>query len=391
MIPIFTLERQNKNIGKEIESAIKEVIERGIFVMGPKVADFEKEFAEYIGTKYAVAVASGTDALTLSLLSLGISCGDEVIIPVNSYPTAFAVAATGAVPKLVDIDPFTYTIDTEKLARAIGKKTKAIIPVHLYGGIADIEKIMEIAAKHRVPVIEDCAQAAGATLNCFYSEFPKSLKLPRSLNKKKIWKKVGSIGHLGCFSFYPTKNLGCFGDGGMVVTNDKKLAEKVRLLRMYGERGRYNSVTLGRNSRLDELQAAILLVKLKYLDVWNEKRKVIAGKYTSGLSNLGRLGLPTVETGYFGHVYHLFVIRAKRRDELKEYLLRKGIQTAVHYPFPVHLVPSFVYLGYKRGDFPESERVTAEILSLPMFPELTDKEIERVVEEIKNFYKEKKC
>jgi|DewCreStandDraft_4_1066084.scaffolds.fasta_scaffold01565_18 dTDP-4-amino-4,6-dideoxygalactose transaminase len=399
MIPLFTLERQNKILEKELDKAVKEVMRRGIFILGSKVTEFEEMFSRYIGTKYAVGVASGTDALTLSLFALGVGENDEVIIPANSYPTAFAVAAAGALPKLVDIDPFTYTIDPEKIVLAITKKTKAIIPVHLYGQPANMKKIMEIGKKYKLFIIEDCAQAHGAALSAgtsmlskgveisFKSKSDKSLGLPAyrqgRLKEKKIWKKVGSLGDVGCFSFYPTKNLGCFGDGGMVVTNNPEIAKRVRLFRMYGERERYNSVLLGKNSRLDELQAAILLVKLKHLDEWNEKRRGIAGKY---LSRLGELGLPARQRVYVKHVYHLFVIRTGKREELKDYLLKKGIQTAVHYPLPIHLVSSFSFLGYKKGDFPESEKASREILSLPMFPELTFEEVEKVAEEIKNFY-----
>jgi len=369
MIPFFSLNRQNKVLEKELEGAIKETLHKGVFILGEKVGQFEETFAKYLGISYGVGVASGTDALSLALLAIGVGPGDKVVIPANAYPIAFAVTSIGAIPRLVDIDAATYNMDPAKLPSAICAKTKAIIAVHLYGQPADMKKIMETGRKYRLPVIEDCAQAHGATLS---------------------GRKVGSIGDLGCFSFYPTKNLGGFGDGGMVVSNDKKLADKVRLLRMYGERKRYDSILLGRNSRLDELQAAILLVKLKYLDKWNERRREIAGKYLSYLgdpsTSLGTsLRLPA-EKADSKHVYHLFVVRAKKRDELKEYLLKKGIQTAIHYPIPIHLAPSFSSLGYKKGDFPESEKASEEILSLPMFPELSYGEVERIVEEIGKFY-----
>jgi hypothetical protein len=362
MIPFFSLNRQNKVLEKELEGAIKETLHRGVFILGEKVTQFEKAFAKYLGISYGVGVASGTDALSLALLAIGAGPGDEVVVPANAYPIAFAVTSIGAIPRLVDIDAATYNLDPAKLPSAICAKTKAIIAVHLYGQPADMGKIMEVGRKYKLPIIEDCAQAHGATLS---------------------GRKVGSIGDLGCFSFYPTKNLGGFGDGGMVVTSDKKLADKARLLRMYGERKRYDSILLGRNSRLDELQAAILLVKLRYLDKWNERRREIAEKYLNQL-NVGDLKLPAQSASK--HVYHLFVVRAKSRDELKEYLLKKGIQTAIHYPIPIHLVPSFSFLGYKKGDFPESEKASEEVLSLPMFPELTDREVERIVEEIGKFY-----
>ena len=383
MIPVFTLERQNDLLKKEVQKAIAEVIRSGIFILGPKVEEFEKEFAEYLGVKYAVGVASGTEAISLTLLALGIDRGDEVIMPANSYPTAFAVTAVGAIPKVADIDPNTYTIDPDSIEQAITKRTKAILPVHLYGQPAEMEKILVIGRKYKIPVIEDCAQAHGAEI--IFSKSPKSL---RSL-KKKDGKKVGSIGDIGCFSFYPTKNLGCFGDGGMVVTNNEEIYKRVKLFRMYGEESRYRSVLLGLNSRLDEMQAAILLVKLKYLDQWNERRRKIAELYqltyeNTTKANINNLQLP-FEASYVRHVYHLFVIRTKKRDQLKRYLEEKGIQTAIHYPRPLHRQSSFKFLGHKRGDFPQSERVSREVLSLPMWPELKEGEVERIVEAIQRF------
>src|SRR3989338_1118029 len=258
MIPFFDIKRQNENIRNELDEAIAGVIDGGVYILGPKVAKFEKEFAKYIRVKYSVGVASGTDAISLALLAMGIGDGDEVILPANAYPSVFAISAIGAIPKLVDIDPQTYNLDPLKIEKVISKKTKAIIPVHLYGQPADLSSIIAIGKKYKIPVIEDCAQAHGA-------EF--------------LGKKVGSIGDIGCFSFYPTNNLGAFGDGGMVVTNNKEIYEKVKLYRMYGEKERYKSILSGRNSRLDELQAAILLAKLKYLDKWNKRRKEISKKY----------------------------------------------------------------------------------------------------------------
>ncbi len=408
MIPVFDLKRQNQNIARELDKAIKEVIDSGVYILGPKVAEFERAFAKYLGVKYAVGLACGTDALTLALLSLDIGKGDEVIMPANAYPTAFAVAASFASPKLVDIDPQTYNINPDLIPQAISKKTKAIIAVHLYGQPAEMRKIMEIGRKYHLPVIEDCAQAHGSSiryqvsgirygvdeskiLNTYYL-IPNTKKDPRqdTLTKKDKsryrWKKVGSIGDIGCFSFYPTKNLGCFGDGGMAVTNCEELAKKIRLLRMYGEEKRYQSIILGRNSRLDELQAAILLVKLKYLDNWNEKRRKIAKLYES-ICHPDRASLTGRVEGSSNikHVYHLFVIRAKERDKLRKYLWEHGIQTAIHYPIPIHLVPSFKFLGYKEGGFPESEKASGEILSLPMWPELENNEIKRVIGAIQRF------
>lgn len=421
MIRFFDISRQNKVLEKELNRAIKGVIDRGIFILGSKVEEFEKAFAKYLGVKYAVGVASGTDAISLALLSIGIDRGDEVILPANAYPTAFAVTAIGAVPRLVDVDPVTYNIDPIKIPQAITKKTKAIIPVHLYGQPADMGAILESGEKYKIPIVEDCAQASGAEIisssesaEVGHGFFPHPSSLSSSgqvslkqqsvyperkrraqkawppadssrLRHSRIFRKVGSIGDVGCFSFYPTKNLGCFGDGGMVVTNNEEIYKRVKQLRMYGEERRYHSVLLGRNSRLDELQAAILLVKLKYLDRWNERRREIADNYKLQITNDKiMIQLPN-EVNEAKHVYHLFVIRTTKRDELRKYLEENGVQTAIHYPIPIHLVPSMKFLGGKIGDFPESERACQEILSLPMFPELADEEVKQITEIIKNF------
>ncbi len=400
MIPLFTLTRQNKLLKEELQDAVRAVIDSGVFILGPKVAEFEKEFAKYIGVKYAVGVASGTDAISLALLAVGVGRGDEVIIPANAYPSVFAVTEIGAIPKLVDIDPATYNIDPSKISQAITDKTKAILPVHIYGQPADMEKILEIGKKYKIAVVEDCAQAVGAEVRMQNSEFriknykegsdkdtsdggEATTSTPPRWRNQNQWRKVGSIGDIGCYSFYPTKNLGAFGDGGMVVTDNSEIYKKVKLLRMYGEESRYHSVILGRNSRLDELQAAILLVKMKYLDGWNERRRKIADLYVQP-----RKGGPCkwpYEVPYVKHVYHLFVIRTKKRNELKKYLEEKGIGTAIHYPVPIHLAPSMKFLGYKKGDFPEAERACEEILSLPIFPELTDEEVGKIAETISQF------
>ena len=374
MIPVFDTTRQIKKYRRQFIKTIDEVMSKGNFILGSKVAQFEKEFAAYTGVKFAVGVASGTDALMLSMQALGINNpGEEVIMPANSYPTAFAVVSTGARPRLVDIDG-SFNIDPLKIEKAITAKTRAIIAVHLFGQPADLQKIMQTANKYNLPLIEDCAQAHGAVY--------KNPTLPSGLRGAS--KKVGSIGKIGCYSFYPTKNLGAFGDGGMIVTNDEELFKKIKLLRMYGEEERYKSVLQGRISRLDEIQAAILSVKLQYLDKWNERRREIAGKYRSHLENSPCRLPPALP--FTKHVYHLFVIRTKKRDLLKNYLEKKGIATGIHYPVPIHLVPSFKSLGYKEGDFPESEKAAKEILSLPMFPELIDKEVRFTAAEIKNFY-----
>ena len=377
MIPVFDTTRQIKKYRRQFIKTIDEVMSKGNFILGAKVAQFEKEFAAYTGVKFAVGVASGTDALMLSMQALGINNpGEEVIMPANSYPTAFAVVSTGARPRLVDIDG-SFNIDPLKIEKAITAKTRAIIAVHLFGQPADLQKIMQTANKYNLPLIEDCAQAHGAVY--------KNPTLPSGLRGAS--KKVGSIGKIGCYSFYPTKNLGAFGDGGMIVTNDEELFKKIKLLRMYGEEERYKSVLQGRISRLDEIQAAILSVKLQYLDKWNERRREIAGKYRSHLENSPCRLPPALP--FTKHVYHLFVIRTKKRDLLKNYLEKKGIATGIHYPVPIHLVPSFKSLGYKEGDFPESEKAAKEILSLPMFPELKDSEIVKVAQEINSFLEKK--
>ena len=314
----------------------------------------------------------------------------------QAYPTAFAVTSIGAIPKLVDIDPNTYNIDTALVAQAVTGKTKAIIPVHLYGQPADIEAILEIGKRYKIPIIEDCCQAHGARIVVnLESRTRKTSPYPSPIRRGdlrgEVWKKVGTIGDLGCFSFYPTKNLGCFGDGGMVVTNNPEIYAKVKMLRMYGEKKRYQSNLLGRNSRLDELQAAILLVKLKYLDKWNSRRREIAKIYISPYPSPNRRGdsrgevFPS-ESDYVKHVYHLYVIRSKKRELLKDFLAKKGIGSAIHYPTPIHLQPSFKFLGYKYGDFPEAEKACKEVLSLPMYPELSDDEVKRVVNVIEEFF-----
>lgn len=360
-IPLIDLRFENNQVISQINRAIQNVIEKGYFSLGEQVRLFEEEFAQYLGAKYAVGVASGTDALILSLRAIGVNDGDEVIIPVNSYPTAFAVAAVTKNIKLVDIDPETFTIDLTSLEKVISTRTRAVIAVHLYGLSADMNSILGIAKRRKVTVIEDCAQAHGAIYN---------------------GKRTGSLGELGCFSFYPTKNLGAFGDAGMVVTNNRALAKKIRMLRMYGERERYKSEMLGFISRLDELQAGILRVKLTKLNYNNMLRRQIADKYAKYLQEVD-LVLPTEPAGR-SHVYYLFVARVKKRDYMRKYLKDRGIETGVHYPYPIHLVKPFAYLKYYRGDFPQAERVANEILSLPCFPGLNERNIQTICNLIKN-------
>lgn len=362
-IPFVNLIKNYQQNKRQIDGALLSVLTKGNFILGEQVRLFEKEFASYLGARFAVGVASGTDALLLSLKALGIKDGDEVIMPVNSYPTAFAVAQTGATIRLVDVDERTYNIDPAKIEQTITKRVRAIIPVHLYGLSCDMKPIVQIAQKYRLMVVEDAAQAHGASYQ---------------------GRKVGTIGDISVFSFYPTKNLGGFGDGGMVVTNDKNLAETIRQLRVYGEKRRYQSVRLGVNSRLDELQAAILRVKLRKLDDYNKKRINIAKKYCQLLKDV-----PLTLPQFFDDgrsVYHLFVIATKKRDALASFLRKNGVATEIRYPLPIHLVPSFRYLGYQKGNFPIAEEVAGQILALPCYPELAVKDVIRISTLVKKFF-----
>lgn len=356
MIPIADLQRQYLTIKKEIDTAINKVVSGGKYILGNEVAKFEEEFATYCGTKYCVGVANGQEALQISLLALGIGKGDEVITtPFTAVSTSLAITHTGATPVYVDIDSLTYNIDPEKVERNITNKTKAILPVHIYGQMAKMDKIKRIAKKNKLFIIEDCAQAAGASYND---------------------KKAGVYGNLGAFSFYPSKNLGAYGDAGAVVTNSNSLAQKVRSLRDYGQKGRYNHAFQGLNSKLDEIQAAILRVKLRYLDDWNEKRRVNAQKYRRLLRNVT---IP-VESELARHIYHLYVIRYKHRNKLRKYLLDSNIQTQIHFPIPVY--KQKVYSETKFYHLPITEKYCREILSIPIHPELTEKELKYIAEKV---------
>lgn len=362
-IPVFDLKRQYENLKTEIDNAFKSVLENGIFVLGENVERFEEEFAEYLGAGFAVGVGSGTEALHLSLKACDIGYGDEVItVPNTAVPTISAISFAGAKPVFVDITPDTCTMDLRKVEEKITDKTKAILPVHLYGHSTEMEQIMKLAKAHNLRVIEDACQAHGAKYNS---------------------KNAGTIGDMGCFSFYPTKNLGAYGDGGMVVTNNEELYKKLIMLRNYGEVKKFTSKIEGFNSRLDEIQSAVLRVKLKYLDEWTNKRREIATMYHQLLYN-SNVQLPC-ERQWAKHVYHLFVIRVNKRDALKDYLHERGVGTQIHYPIPIHLQDAYKKLGYKAGDFPISERNAEEILSLPIYPELTTEEIEAVAGLITEF------
>jgi dTDP-4-amino-4,6-dideoxygalactose transaminase len=346
----------------EIDTAISRVLDSGWYILGNEVRSFEEEFASYIGVAHGIGVGSGTEALHLALCACGIGYGDEVItVSHTAVATVAAIELAGAIPVLVDIDSDFYTIDPEKIKSAITSHTKAIIPVHIYGYPADMGPIVEIAEKHNLKVIEDCAQAHGAK----YKE-----------------KRVGSIGDIGCFSFYPTKNLGALGDGGMVVTNNEKLAEKAKLLREYGWAERYVSHFAGWNTRLDEIQAAILRVKLKRLDEDNSKRVRIAELYSKELEVCDII-LPKQRKDST-HVYHLYVIRSERRDALLAFLKEKGIGVSIHYPVPVHLQPAYRSL-HGCDKLPETEKITKEIISLPIYPELSESDIQTTIKTIMDF------
>ena len=361
MIPINTTKLDDKKIRNEIIDSISQVENKSWFILGENLKRFEDNFAKYCNRKYCIGVNSGTDALFIALKAAGIKENDEVITVSNSFiATALVVSNLGAKPVFVDIDKESYNMDTNKIRAKITSRTKAIIPVHLYGQPADLENIIEIANKSGLFILEDCCQAHGAERN--------GIKVP--------------ISGTGCFSFYPAKNLGGYGDGGCIVTDDKKIADNARLLRNYGEIEKYKYKIKGFNSRLDEIQSAILNVKLKYLDMWNEKRISYANLYNSLLKDI-------VITPYQNkrdkHVYHLYVIRCKNRDELQEHLKKNGIGTLIHYPIPIHKQES--YKEYNKEKLPVTEKYTKEILSLPMYPDLREKEISFICDKIKEFYK----
>jgi len=363
VIPVFDLRDQYKAIKDEINEAVARVLESGWFILGQEVEAFEEDFAAYCGLSHGVGVGSGTEALHLALLACGVGPGDEVItVPHTAVATVAAIELTGARPVFVDIDPANYTINPAQLESRITARTRAVVPVHLYGQAADLDPILEIAQRHGLTVVEDCAQAHGAEYK---------------------GQRVGAFGGVACFSFYPTKNLGAYGDGGMVVTDDGALAQKVRLLRQYGWEKRYVSSVRGLNSRLDELQAAILRVKLGHLDEWNQARRARARLYNELLAGSG-VATPT-EMDYGRHVYHLYVVRCPHRDELKSYLAEHGVGTGIHYPVPIHLQEAYHDLGYRRGDFPVTEACADEILSLPMYPELREDEVGEIVKLVKEY------
>jgi dTDP-4-amino-4,6-dideoxygalactose transaminase len=357
-VPVFDLARQVAAIRGEVDAAIAEVLDSGWFVLGQQVERFEQELADYLGVPAAVGVGNGTEAITIGLQALGVGPGDDVITVANAgVPPVAAVERAGARPLLVDVEPTYHSLDPELAKRAITPRTKAILAVHLYGGAADLGGLLEVCRRHGLKLMEDCAQAHGAT-----------------------WqgRRLGSIGDAASFSFYPTKNLGAYGDGGAVVSTDPEVLERARLLRMYGWRTQYASEIKGGNSRLDELQAAVLRVKLRRLDAWNTARRALAARYESGLRGVERPAVrPASE-----HVYHLYVVRAADRDRLKADLAERGIGTGIHYPRPTHLQPAYADLGLAAGSLPETERAATEVLSLPIYPELEPAEVDRVIEAV---------
>jgi len=364
-VPVLDLKAQYQSIKDEIDEAVLDVMASGHFVLGPNVKALEAEVAEYVGCQRGVGVASGTDALRLSLEALDIGSGDEVITtPFTFVATANTISHAGARPVFVDIDPRTYNILPEQVEAAITERTKAVVPVHLYGQPVEMDEIMDIARRHNLYVIEDCAQAIGA---------------------EDGGRRVGSFGNLACFSFYPTKNLGAFGDAGMVTTNDPELAERVTVLRQQGSKTRYYHDVLGFNSRLDEMQAALLRVKLQRLDAWQARRGQIAAQYDEALGALD-VATPFVRPGVT-HVYHQYTVRVARRDDLHEFLKERGVGSMIYYPLPLHLQGMYDDLGYAEGSLPVSEDAGREVLSLPMYPELTDEQVQKVAEVIGEFLK----
>jgi dTDP-4-amino-4,6-dideoxygalactose transaminase len=355
-VPFVDLKQQYAAIKTEVDAAIARVIENTSFILGPEVSAFEASFAEYVGARSCIGVNSGTAALQLALMAAGIGFGDEVIVPsFTFFATAEAVSVLGATPVFIDIDPVSYTITAEAIARAITPRTRAIIPVHLYGQSADLDPIIELAAKHNLHVIEDAAQAHGAEYRS---------------------KRVGALGSAGCFSFYPSKNLGAYGEAGAIVTNDEELATRLRLLRDHGSTSKYAHAIVGYNFRMEEIQAAVLNVKLPHLNKWNDGRRANAARYHEVLTN-SELILPR-EMDYARHVYHVYAVQSDQRDELQRRLTAAGVQSGVHYPIPIHLQPAYASLGYQRGSLPVTEQLAERVLSLPMFSELTEEQINRV-------------
>lgn len=365
-IPFLDLKAQYRSIKEEVDAAIHNVLDNTAYILGKPVAEFEKSFAEAHGAKYCYGLSSGTDGNHLVLWALGIKAGDEVIIPANTFiATAWGATLCGATPVFVDCDPESYNLDPQKVEAAITPKTKAIVAVHLYGQTADIEPLQKIADKHDIYLVEDCAQSHLAEYN---------------------GKVAGSLTKAASFSFYPGKNLGAYGEAGAVTTSDPELADLFKKIREHGSLKKYYHETFGHNYRMEGIQGAVLGVKMKYISGWTDARRRVAKKYNELLSDIPQIVLPK-EMAYAKHVYHLFVIKAQRRDELQTYLNAEGVSTGLHYPVPLHLQECFKHLGYKQGDFPVTEDLANNCVSLPMFPEMTDEQIAYVSDKIHTFYK----
>ena len=375
-VPLLDLNAHHEPLKQEIQAALEKTFRSNAFILGPDVGKLEERVAGYCQAKYGIGVTSGTDALLLALMALGIGPEDEVVTtPYSFFATAGVIVRLGAKPVLVDIDPTTYNIDPAKITSVLTDKTKAIIPVHLYGQCADMTPIMDIAKRHNLSVIEDAAQAIGS--------------------EHRDGRRACSMGTIGCLSFFPSKNLGCLGDGGMAITNDSELAERMRILRVHGSKPKYYHKVIGGNFRLDTIQAAVLNVKLNYLDGWTKRRQENAERYEllfrqSGLVERGKVRLPEAVYRSEGvkhyHIYNQFVLRVERRDALMDHLKQKGIGAEIYYPVPFHLQECFQYLGHKKGDFPESERAANETIAIPIYPELTPAQQTEVVEAIATFY-----
>jgi len=362
VIPVLDLRAQYETIKDEALEAIRATAERCAFILGPDVADFEEAFAAHVGARHCVGVNSGTSALHLALIAAGVGPGDEVITtPMTFVATAWAISYVGAIPVFVDVDPVSRTIDVELVERRITSRTRALLPVHLYGGTADMESLLELGRRHGIPVIEDAAQAHGA---------------------QSRGRGAGTMGLAGCFSFYPGKNLGAYGEAGALVTDDEAVARRAKALRDHAQDRRYHHDEIGYNYRMDGFQGAVLGVKLKHLDAWTEARRRLANRYLDALADLP-LGLPS-EAPDSRHVWHLFVVQHPQRDLLRLQLEQKRIQTGLHYPVPVHLQKAYAHLGHREGDFPVAERIARECLTLPLYPELTDAAQDRVVEALRD-------
>ncbi|WP_020471860.1 DegT/DnrJ/EryC1/StrS family aminotransferase [Zavarzinella formosa] len=363
-VPFLDLPAQNRSVAGEIRAAMDEVIDASAFILGPAVERFERNFAKFAGTSHCVGLNNGTTSLQMALIAAGVGPGDEVIItPLTWVSTAWAISYVGATPVFADVDPVSYTLDPELVRKAITPKTKAIMPVHIYGQMADMTALMAIATEHKLVVIEDAAQAHGATQN---------------------GRSAGSIGHIGSFSFYPGKNLGAFGEGGAIVTNDESIAKRIARLRDHAQQGRHNHVEIGFNTRMEGLQGAVLDVKLRHLPAWNDARRRHARFYERQLGSISELQLPRVAEGH-DPVWHVYCVQLKTgsRDVLRDALAEKGIATGVHYPTPVPYQPAYAYLGHRVGDFPVAEGIMNSCFSLPMYAELTAEQLTAVCDSLK--------